>query len=152
MSRKLRALKSLAVVVDGGLLPPDALTGDACGVVLAGNGLLPGAAETAAREALKSGLPVLALGRSARLLLLALGAQPGATRLEKATAHVQFLNGPLFEGLSEAERYFERAEEWTLPEGVHVSAEGEGGFAAAAQNEAGTAFAAQFGVEQEFLI
>ena len=49
MSRKLRALKSLAVVVDGGLLPPDALTGDACGVVLAGNGLLPGAAETAAR-------------------------------------------------------------------------------------------------------
>ena len=120
MSRKLRALKSLAVVVDGGLLPPDALTGDACGVVLAGNGLLPGAAETAAREALKSGLPVLALGRSARLLLLALGAQPGATRLEKATAHVQFLIGPLFEGLSEAERYFERAEEWTLPEGVHV--------------------------------
>ena len=147
VSRKLRALKSLAVVVDGGLLPPDALTGDACGVVLAGSGLLPGAAETAAREALKSGLPVLALGRSARLLLLALGAQPGATRLEKATAHVQFLNGPLFEGLSEAERYFERAEEWTLPEGVHVSAEGEGGFAAAAQNEAGTVFAAQFGVE-----
>ena len=44
VSRKLRALKSLAMVVDGGLLPPDALTGDACGVVLAGSGLLPGAA------------------------------------------------------------------------------------------------------------
>ena len=50
MSRKLRALKSLAVVVDGGLLPPDALTGDACGVVLAGSGLLPGAAETAEKR------------------------------------------------------------------------------------------------------
>lgn len=147
MSRRLRALKTLAVVVDGGLLPPDALTGDACGVVLAGNGLLPGAAETAAREALKSGLPVLALGRSARLLLLALGGQPGATRLEKATSHVRFLNGPLFAGLSEAERYFERAEEWTLPEGVRASAEGEDGFIAAAQNEDETAFAVQFGVE-----
>lgn len=143
ITRRIRALKTLAVTENVGVT----LGESAAGVVLAGNGLRAGGDVPALREALARGCPVLALGRSARRLLTALNGQTGTTRLEKRTSPVRFEDCPLFADMSESERYFERAEEWTLPTGARAIAWAEEGLVAGFADEEKRAYGLQFSVE-----
>ena len=147
IARRLRALKVFAVIEDAAGLSPEAFSERVIGVVVAGSGLSLHSDASALTAALKSGLPVLALGRNARALALAMGGAPSGCRVEKGTALVKFSTCALFEGLTTCERYFERAEDIDLPEGAECIAEGGDGFVAAFADMAKGIYAAQFNVE-----
>ena len=82
-------------------------------------------------EIIGLGVPVLAMGSSARLLLKALGGSYAPTALDNCTAQVTFNESPLFQGLGESERYFECMDALELPEGVRAIATAEEGQVAA---------------------
>ena len=143
LARKIRALQTLAVVENASERAPDAFFAGASGIVIVGKG--PDA--EAVGTALSSGLPVLALGSAARAVLLRLGGEPGETLNENGTSGVRFFGHPLFEGLTQSERYLARAEAWTLPPDCEAIAEGEGGWTAGFMRADRRIFALQFGVE-----
>lgn len=78
---------------------------DCRGVLLAGR---PLEADAVDRRLLDSSLPVLALGETSLSLCLALGGQVLETVKEDSIVPVSFLDSPLFEGLTESDRYFQR--------------------------------------------
>jgi GMP synthase (glutamine-hydrolysing) len=82
-------------------------------------------------EIIGLGVPVLAMGVSARLLLKALGGSYAPTALGNCTAQVTFGPSPLFQGLGESERYFECMDALELPEGARAIATAEEGQVAA---------------------
>ncbi len=113
------------------------------GVIIAGDG---GAApDISGLVAL--GVPVLAMGAGARLLLDALGGSSAPTALANGTAQVRFDEVPLFAGLGESERYFDRLDALELPEGARAIAATEDGRAAAFSAE-DRLFGLQFYTEQ----
>lgn len=67
------------------------------------------------KEILQMGLPVLALGATAHRMVELLGASCEGTQLTKRASQIEFLPCPLFEGLGESDRYFERIDEFRLP-------------------------------------
>ncbi len=93
------------------------------------------------------GVPVLAMGAGARLLLDALGGSSAPTALANGTAQVRFDEVPLFAGLGESERYFDRLDALELPEGARAIAATEDGRAAAFSAE-DRLFGLQFYTEQ----
>lgn len=145
IARRLRAMKTLAVVENA----PDAdfAAPEVMGVILAGNALAAKLENGLVQAALTCGKPVLALGKSARAALMALGAYPGETVTEKRVSGVRFLSCPLLEGVSDGERYFERAEEWTLPDGLSPIAESDEGWHAGFMTADGRVCALLFSVE-----
>ncbi len=98
------------------------------GVLIAGDGNL-GLASLP--ELLDLGIPVLAMGASARLILKALGGAHVPTARSECTAQVTFEPSPLFQGLGESERYFECMDALELPEGARAIATAEDGQIAA---------------------
>ena len=93
------------------------------------------------------GVPLLAMGKSARLLLKALGGSYAPTALGDCTAQVTFTQSPLFQGLGESERYFECMDALELPEGVLAIATAEDGQVAAFSAD-DRVFGMQFYAEQ----
>lgn len=106
------------------VLPADATIdqikkGAPMGVLIAGDG----ADDIACLDDLIDlGVPVLAMGSSARLLLRRMGGEAAPTPLENSIAQVSFEPGQLFDGLGDSERFFERLDDLTLPEGVRAIA------------------------------
>ena len=66
---------------------------------------------------LELGVPVLALGSAARHLIQCFGGVSEGVLLEDAASQLSFEPCPLFDGLSESDRYFRRIEGYALPEG-----------------------------------
>ena len=62
-------------------------------------------------------VPTLALGNAARLLLEACGAVSEGTLLSDQASQITFQPCPLFDGLSESDRYFARVDSYVLPSG-----------------------------------
>ena len=98
------------------------------GILIAGDGSL---GIPSLQEIVGLGVPVLAMGASARLILKALGGSYTPTALSNCTAQVTFGQSPLFQGLGESERYFECMDTLELPEGARTIATAEEGQAAA---------------------
>ena len=69
------------------------------------------------RAALALGIPVLAMGGAARMLAQAAGAQTEGILLANTASQITFLPCPLFDGLTESDRYFTRVDGFALPEG-----------------------------------
>lgn len=69
------------------------------------------------RAVLTLGIPVLAMGGAARLLAAAEGAHSDGILLQDSAAQIRFDPCPLFDGLSESDRYFTRVDGFALPEG-----------------------------------
>ena len=63
------------------------------------------------------GIPVLALGRAARMMAEAEGASFEGVLLENSASQITFQPCDLFEGLSESDRYFARIDGFALPKG-----------------------------------
>lgn len=97
---------------------------DPMGILIAGNGNL---GVPSLPDIMALGVPILAMGASARLLLKALGGSCAPTALSNSTAQVTFAQSPLFEGLGESERYFERLDALELPENARAIATAEDG-------------------------
>ena len=69
------------------------------------------------RAVLSLGIPVLALGRAARLMIEACGAVSEGILLEEQASQITFQPCLLFDQLSESDRYFVRIDGYALPEG-----------------------------------
>lgn len=68
-------------------------------------------------QLLRLGIPVLAMGFSARQMLQLLGATCEGALLTNRASQITFLPCALFDGLGESDRYFDRIDALTLPEG-----------------------------------
>ena len=68
-------------------------------------------------EILRLGIPVLAMGFSARSMAKAMGAVCEGALLTDRASQITFLPCPRFEGLGESDRYFDRIDALKLPEG-----------------------------------
>ena len=69
------------------------------------------------RAALDLGVPVLALGGAARRMIEACGAVSEGVLLENQASQITFQPCPLFDQLSESDRYFTRVDGFALPDG-----------------------------------
>ena len=77
---------------------------------------------------LSLGVPVLALGGAARMMLKGCGAKSEGPLLKDQASQISFRPCPLFDGLSESDRYFSRVDGFALPEGFTDIAETLEGF------------------------
>lgn len=84
-----------------------------CGLLLAGG---PGD-QPFDEEILRLGLPVLAMGFCARTMAQTFGAVCEGALLTGRASQITFLPCPLFDGLGESDRYFDRIDALKLPEG-----------------------------------
>ena len=73
--------------------------------------------ESFPRAVLELGVPVLALGGAARMMIEASGASSEGVLLENQASQITFLPCPLFDQLSESDRYFARIDGFALPDG-----------------------------------
>ena len=86
------------------------------GILVAG-GDAGGDAARFPRSVLSLGVPVLALGGAARMMIEAAGARSEGALLENQAAQISFQPCLLFDRLSESDRYLARIDGFALPEG-----------------------------------
>ena len=77
-------------------------------------------------DVLRLGIPVLALGHAAHLLLGSLGGASADTAISEKKALVQYGESALFAGVREGERYLKQAQTMMLPTGVTETASAAG--------------------------
>ena len=114
VTRKLRSERVFCKIVPGDTSLEDVLAQQPMGLLLAGaeEGALPQGLD---ERLLNAGLPVLALGDGAALLLQAMGGSVGECLYRGAVASLQYQECPLLEGLEGGERLLRYAAEWRLP-------------------------------------
>ena len=119
------------------------------GLLLAGGSGDPDAegAPSVDADVFDLGIPVLAMGYGARCMVTALGGQMLGTQLSERTAQLSFSDSPLFDGLGESERFFDRVDSMELPEGFCAIAYSAGGLVPAFACEARRLYALQFYAE-----
>ena len=69
------------------------------------------------QEVYDLGLPILCFGGGARSAVRHFGGILGGTVIEDTPAHIDFSPSPVFEELTECDRFIDRCVEWSLPEG-----------------------------------
>ena len=94
------------------------------GVIL--GGATAGVGGTLNPAALTLGVPVLALGHAAHMLLAALGGASADAAVREKKARIEYGDSPLFAGLTGGERYLEEALTMMLPPDVRVIASAGG--------------------------
>ena len=94
------------------------------GIIIAGESEEGAAAPSAAL--LEIGIPVLALGSAAHVMLSHLGALESENAVKKEVIPVEYMQTPLFEDVSAGERFFEFAASYRLPERFQIIANSEG--------------------------
>lgn len=94
-----------------------------------------------------AGVPVLAFGGAARMLAERIGAEHRGIQLEGNKDFVQFSACPLFDGLDENDRFFERVDGFSLPEDYAAIAATPAGLTPAFANVDKGIYALQFYVE-----
>lgn len=99
------------------------------------------------RAVLSLGVPVLALGGAARMLAAAEGAPSEGVLLKDSAAQIAFEPCPLFDGLTESDRYFDRIDGFALPEGYRAIATTMDGLAPAFADFDRNLYALQFYAE-----
>lgn len=72
------------------------------------------------------GLPVLALGSSARAACAALGEREAGEPIRDAVVSLVYGSSALFEGVDAGERWIARADSYALPERFRIVAQGDG--------------------------
>ena len=115
VTRKLRSERVLCKIVPGSISLEEVQSQDPMGLLLAGGsaGQLPAGLDG---RLVGSGLPVLALGDAAALLLIRLGGTAGDPVLQGAVTALTYRASPLLEGIEDGERLLPCARELTLPQ------------------------------------
>ena len=99
------------------------------------------------RAVLELGVPVLALGSAARMMIAACGAKSEGVLLKDQATQITFMNCPLFDQLSESDRYFARVDGFALPAGFQSIATTLEGFSPAFANLDRNLYGLQFYAE-----
>lgn len=123
VAKKLRAERFFCKLMRSNTPVADIAALDASGIVIAGEASEGAAAPDAAL--LRLGLPVLAVGSSARVLLGAIG-QKIAGEVVRTVMPVFYKETSLFEGVGSGERWVERAEYYDVQAPYTVVAESDG--------------------------
>ena len=98
-------------------------------------------------ELLHLSIPVLAMGFSARQMLQLSGAVCEGALLTNRASQITFLPCPLFDGLGESDRYFDRIDALTLPAGFEPIATTIDGLTPAFANPSARLYGLQFYAE-----
>lgn len=148
MARKLRGERFFCEVVPANT-PVAAIRARAPkGILLAGGaGEIGLDSPDCSEELFQMGIPILAMGYGARLMALRLGGQLIGVQLEKRTCLTTFSDSPLFDGLNESDRYYDRIDTLELPEGFSAIAFASGGLVPAFGDEQRKLFGLQFYAE-----
>ena len=144
VARKVRSERVFCEV-----LPHDApirLIGErnAKGIILAGGAEHGDEALRCDAQVFALGLPVLALGNAARLLATEMGGKTLGILAEDRAAEISFGDSPIFDGLGDSDRYFERVDAIELPEGFAELAVSPGGLVPAFGCEEKNLYGLQF--------
>ena len=117
VARKLRSERVFCRIIAGQTPLSDIQSQDPLGLVLAGGvtGRFPQGMDPAIASC---GLPLLALGDAAPLLLSLLGGQAGDPALQGAVIGLHYQDHPLLSGVEDGERLLQCARELTLPAGM----------------------------------
>lgn len=117
VTRKLRSDRILARILPCDTALEDIQAQEPLGLILAGgsNGQNPVGLD---ERILQSGIPVLALGDAAGLMLALLSGSAGETELRGAVTALTYKSSPLFTGLENGERLLPCARSFRLPEQV----------------------------------
>lgn len=112
MAHKLRSQNYYCEIHPCSMPPEDVVALSPKGIVLAG-----GPGERAFDEGiLHLGMPILAMGAASRAMAKLLKGQCEGVQLSERASKITFLRCPLFEGLSESDRYFTRVDTLRLPD------------------------------------
>lgn len=98
-------------------------------------------------DILRLGIPVLAMGACARRMAKAFGASCEGALLTDRASQITFLPCPLFDGLGESDRYFDRIDALKLPEGFEPIATTIEGLTPAFANADANLYGLQFYAE-----
>lgn len=113
------------------------------GIIIAGEGRY----DSFDPAIMQAGVPVMAMGESAREMCRLLGGASEGACLEKSISPVVFDGSGLFEGIYESERYFDRVDRLALPDGCKPIASLPAGETVAFCDPAKQLFALQFNAE-----
>ncbi len=127
VARKVRSERVFCEVLPYGA-PIDAIRqANAKGVILAGGSEQGDEALRCDVRVFELGLPLLALGYSARLMVSEMGGRTLGVLAENRAEEISFGSSSLFEGLGDSDRYFERVDAVELPECFEELAVSPGG-------------------------
>lgn len=128
IARRLRGESVYCEIAAGDISAEKVREKEPKGLVLVGGMRDASAADApdCAQEIYEMGLPMLCLGYGARIAAKHFGAQLHGAVLEERPAHIEFGEDPIFAGLSECDRFIDRADAWTLPEDFVSIAAGDG--------------------------
>ena len=144
VARKLRGERIYCEVLPYSASMEEILAAKPRGILLAG-GRGPEAETLRCETGVFSlGLPVLAMGYGARLMVEQLGGCTHGVLAEKRAAEISFADCALFDGLTESDRYLERIDAVELPEGFSTLAFASGGLMPAFGSEQKHLYALQF--------
>ena len=115
VTRKLRAERVLARILPGETALEEIQAQEPLGLILAGDSIGQNPAGLDGRI-LQAGIPVLALGDAAGLMLTLLDGSVGETSLRGAVTPLAYKASPLFAGVENGERLLPCAREFHLPE------------------------------------
>ncbi len=124
VARKLRAEHYYCRLLPSGAGARDAAAESPAGVILAGEADEGAFAPDA--DIFSLGLPVLALGSSARAACAALGEREAGEPIRDAVVSLVYGSSALFEGVDAGERWIARADSYALPERFRIVAQGDG--------------------------
>lgn len=116
-ARRLRGEQFYCEIMPGNTDPEAISARSPKGIMLVGGESRELRAEALPFDPAAFNVPVLAFGGAARMLAEQIGAEHRGIQLESNKDFVQFSPCPLFEGLGENDRFFERVDGYALPEG-----------------------------------
>lgn len=124
IARRLRAEQVYARIVSGMVTAKQVQEIAPQGVILSGES--GGKLGTFDAEILSLGLPVLAFGHAAQMLLAAQGGACAGAAISEKKAYVEYGRSPLFTGIAGGERYLKETRTLMLPADVREIAEAGG--------------------------
>lgn len=117
-ARRLRGERFYSEILPGDTDPAQLIAGEHIkGIVLAGGDSDDLIARPLPFDPALAGVPVLAFGGAARMLAGRIGAEHRGIQLQNNKDFVQFTPCTLFDGLDENDRFFDRVDGFSLPEG-----------------------------------
>lgn len=146
-ARRLRSEQFYCEILPGDIRAEQISARAPKGLILSGGDSKALRAEELSFDPADFGVPVLAFGGSARMLAESIGAEHRGIQLESNKDFVQFSPCPLFEGLDENDRFFDRVDGYALPEGYTAVATTPSGLIPGFANTEKQIYGLQFYVE-----
>lgn len=145
IARRLRGEQVYARIISGMVTAQQVCDIAPRGIILSGEA--EGKHGTFDAEILSLGVPVLALGHAAYMLLAACGGACADTALSEKKAYVEYGRSPLFTGIAGGERYIRKSRTLMLPADVQEAAEA-GGCTVAFEDAERKLYGVQFELER----